>query len=117
MAYEVDPKARFILGNPVSTALICLGVGLLGGFLAQQYFGQNLFEQFGAVTAALALLSFGVVASELLVRGQFSFIMGEDGEPDEPFKTKNVRTVLSWQTACGFIGTLQWGFGSLVFGD
>jgi len=116
MGYQVDKKADFILRNPTASAILCLALGILGGVIAEQSIGANLFERFGALTVGFSLVVFGIVASELLVRGQYTFWMGEDGEPADPFKSKTVRHALLWQTVVAFLGTIQWGFGSLLLG-
>ncbi|MEO1137846.1 MAG: hypothetical protein AAFW87_00180 [Pseudomonadota bacterium] len=117
MAYEKDPKAVLILEYPLPIAFLILSIGALGGFFAEQHFGHSLFERFGALTAGLGVLVFGVAAAELLTRAQISFFMGDDGEPPAPFKIKTVRFALDCQALVVFAGTIQWGFGGLLMGD
>ncbi|MEB8388467.1 hypothetical protein OO012_14665 [Rhodobacteraceae bacterium KMM 6894] len=117
MAYETNKKAAVILSYPLPVAFSILTIGLLGGYIAHSFFGNFFFERFGALTAGLGVLVFGIVAAELLTRAQISFNMGDDGEPPHPFKTKSVRFALDCQAFVVFAGTLQWGFGGLIIGD
>ena len=116
MGYKHSPFAAVVVKNPGIVAAIVLAVGLLGGIAAAIAMPTlNLFERFGAVTTSLGLVVFGSLASELLVRSQGSFVMQDDGEPGGPFKFAVTRRALTLQTWVVLIGTLQWGFGSLVF--
>ena len=116
MAYAPANFPVLVLKRPISAAASSIAFGLLGGIAAAALWnGHNLFERFGAVTTALGILTFGAMASELLVRSQGSFIMGDDGEPGAPFNFATVRSALSWQTFVVLIGTMQWGFGALIF--
>jgi hypothetical protein len=114
MACEPNPIALKILRYPFLLAFGILVFGLLGGYLAETSFGNSLFERFGALTAGIGVLLFGVAAGELLTRGQHSFYMDDDGEPVEPFKSRTVRLALNCQALVVFIGTIQWGFGGLL---
>lgn len=116
MGYKPDKKATLVLQYPLPLAFLIVFSGLVFGWLAEASFGHNMFERFGALTAGLGVLVFGVAASELLTRSQFTLIMQNDGEPPEPFKTKTVRFALNCQAIVVFIGTMQWGFGALVTG-
>lgn len=117
MAYKPDTKALAILRYPLPIAFsICL-LGLIGGYFAQGYFGNGLFERFGSLTAGLGAFVFGIAAAELLIRSQVTFIMGDDGEAAAPFKARTVRFALDCQAAVVLVGTIQWGFGGLLFGN
>lgn len=116
MAYHASAFPVWVLNRPLISACMVLLFGLGGGAIAAMIFkGMNLFERFGAVTTTLGLVVFGSLASELLVRSQGSFIMSGDGEPSAPFNFATVRHALNLQTIVVGIGTLQWGFGSLIF--
>ena len=115
MAWKVDAKAMWVFQNPLTCAILIVGVGLLGGVLSQNAWGNSLFERFGALTAGFGVFVFGIVASELLARGQYTFILDKHGEPADPFKASTVRFALGCQAFVVFIGTIQWGFGSLLF--
>ena len=117
MRYKPDRKAVLILTYPLPIAFAICIAGLIGGFIAEDIFGQNLFERFGALTAGLGVFVFGLGAAELLTRSQFSFIMDDDGEPTAPFKSRTVRFSLDCQAAVVLVGTIQWGFGSLLIGE
>ena len=116
MAYVYGPFPVWVARNPTTAAFLVLTIGLLGGLVMAFLFpGLNLFERFGAVTTSFGLLVFGSLASELLVRSLGTPIMQNDGEPGGPFKFALTRRALSLQTWVVLMGTLQWGFGSLVF--
>jgi hypothetical protein len=116
MAYEADAKAIIVLKYPLPIAVAILLFGLIGGYFAEAAFANSLFERFGALTAGLGVLLFGIAAAELLTRSQISFYMGDDGEPPEPFKSRTVRFALDCQALVVFIGTIQWGFGGMIMG-
>ena len=116
MAYVYGPFPVWVARNPKKAAFLVLTIGLLGGVVMAFIFpGLNLFERFGAVTTSLGLLVFGSLASELLVRSLGTQIMGNNGQPGGPLKFDMTRHALTLQTWVVLIGTLQWGFGSLVF--
>lgn len=115
MAYSTAKFPTLVLKHPKLAALLVLIVGCGGGVLAEWLGFSGLFERFGALNIALGVLLFGSLASELLVRAQGTFILGNDGEPREPFKFKQVRSALNWQTFVVVLGTVQWGFGGLLF--
>ncbi len=116
MAYTYPPFPVWVVKNPVVAATVVTLFGIIGGLIAAILLPcHNLFERFGSVTTMLGLLVFGSLASELLVRSQGTFTMQNDGEPGGPFKFAPTRKALTLQTIVVCIGTLQWGFGSLVF--
>ncbi|WP_131824996.1 hypothetical protein [Yoonia rosea] len=104
-----------MLKYPLTSALFVVAVGACLGAVAQIYFGNNLFERFGSFTVAFAIVVFGTVTNLLQSRAQGSYIMDDDGEPPEPFKTNTVKRALNWQGFALIIGTLQWGFGGLLW--
>ena len=116
MAYELDTKAAWLLLNPKKTSLAIAAVGFGGGYLGQTLVDHNLFERFGSLTVALAVLVFGIVAAELLNRAQDGYFSREDNDPNEPTSVQNIRKTLNFQSVLVFLGTLQWGFGGLLFG-
>ncbi len=117
MSYAPDRKAVFILDHPLPISFLILVVGFVGGYLVESASSQPFFERFGALTAGLGVLVFGVAAGELLTRSQGSFIMDDDGEPPAPFKSSTVRYALNCQAVVVFLGTIQWGFGSMLVGS
>ncbi|QCO54770.1 hypothetical protein EOK75_02565 [Pseudorhodobacter turbinis] len=115
MAYTESAFPVWVVKNPILAACIILTTGTFGGAVtAFAVPGMNLFERFGALTTMLGVFVFGSLASELLVRAQGAFAMGNDLEPAGTFKFGLTRKALNWQTAVIAIGTLQWGFGSLI---
>jgi hypothetical protein len=115
MSYRPAKFPVLILRHPFTAGAIVLGVGICGGTAFQALFGDNFVERFGALSVALGTFLFGTVTSELMVRGQAMLIVGQDGEPDEPFKLRRIRRTLIVQAAVVALGTIQWGFGSLMF--
>jgi hypothetical protein len=116
MAYTYSPFPVWVVKHPIISALVVTVLGVGGGLLAALVFPErNLFERFGSVTTMLGLLVFGTLGGELLVRSQGTFAMQNDGEPGGPFKFAPTRKALTLQTVVVCIGTIQWGFGSLMF--
>ncbi|MFT4961381.1 MAG: hypothetical protein ACI92Z_002471 [Paracoccaceae bacterium] len=114
MAYTPAKIPVLVLNKPLFAGVIVLFFGMGCGTLFQSTFANNLFERFGALNVALGVFLFGTVASELMVRGKASLIVGADGEPGEPFKLQKIRRALNVQAAVVTLGTIQWGFGGLL---
>lgn len=104
-----------ILRKPWLFALGVLAVGGGAGATFHLLVGEPTFGMFGSLTVALALMTFGTLASELLTYSQGTWIMGDDHEPGAPYTFSEVRKALLAQTLVGVIGTLQWGFGDFLF--
>jgi len=117
MAFPVPKTVRWLLLNLEVPAVLILGVGILGGFAAERAFGLGLFERFGALTAGLAVLVFGLVSSELLNKAQDAYFARGKDDLRDPFGVSNIRRCLGLQSVVVLLGTLQWGFGALVFGN
>lgn len=115
MSYKPAKFPLLILRHPFAAGVIVLGIGIFGGVQFHNVVGNNFIERFGALSVALGTFLFGTVTSELMVRGQAMLTVGHDGEPDEPFKMRRIRRTLVVQAAVVALGTIQWGFGSLIF--
>jgi|TARA_B110000908_G_scaffold172259_1_gene238639 hypothetical protein len=116
MGFSLDKKAAWLLLHPLKTAAAISLFGLVGGFLAQKLLCQDLFERFGSLTVALSVLAFGIVASELLNRSQDGHYARVEDDRLEPTSAFNIRRTFNFQALLVFAGTIQWGFGSLLFG-
>ena len=112
--FEFSPIPKWILLNPEAVALLVIGFGVFGGLLTEQNFGSNFFERFGALTAGVGALLFGLVSSELLNRSQDGYYARTEDDPSSPFAASNIRRTLSIQSFVVLFGTIQWGFGSLA---
>ncbi|MCR9275050.1 MULTISPECIES: hypothetical protein [Mameliella] len=116
ISYSPDPKAVAVLLHPLSISFAIFAFGLIGGYIAEDLLGNSMFERFGALTAGLGVLVFGFVAAELLNRSQDARFAREDDDPSDPFSVSNIRSAPNYQAFLVFVGTLQWGFGSIVMG-
>ena len=107
--------SELVLRHPTLIAGLVLLLGIGGGLAANYLFKNNLFERFGSFTVALGVFSFGSVSSELLNRSQDGRWAREDDFSGGIYSRKNIRNTMFWQTAIVSIGTIQWGFGGLVW--
>ena len=117
IAFSPSKLATWILLNSGKCALGMVGLGVGAGVLFGLTLGSIWFTSFGAVTIALGVAGFGVVASDLLNRAQDGRVARDKDDPSKPFSPGNIRTCLNYQTFVVVLGTLQSGFGGLIMGN
>ena len=115
MAITLKGLEKAALLAPRISSAILISFGLVLGLVGQEIFGLDLFERFGSVTVALGALMIGSLSTHLHIRGQGSLITNNDGTLPAPYDPSTIRRAQNWQGAAAIFGTIQWGFGGLLF--
>ena len=113
MAAKSQKVAVWILEHPRSSGSLVVLSGLILGLTLQLIFENNLFERFGSLSVAIGVVLFGFLSTELAVRVQGWTTA--DGDQLPPYDSVSVRKAQKWQVIAAVVGTIQWGFGGLLF--
>lgn len=108
------------LHRPLLIAISCILLGLIAGAFAEALVTVNngsWLGRFGSVTVALGVLTFGALTSDLVIRGQVGWINDKSGDRSFPYSRRNLHYVFTVQTIVIIFGTLQWGFGDVIYGE